>query len=55
MGQAFLIYGAPQVLPFTSNHYDGNLIDVPCVAKSSSTFLDRSSIGWAEFVAPAAD
>jgi hypothetical protein len=55
MGQAFLIYGAPQVLPFTSNHYDGNLIDVPCVAKRASTFLDCSSIRWAEFVTPIAD
>ena len=47
-----LIYGAPQVSSLTSNCYDVNLVHIPCVAKRSSTFLDRSSIGWAEFVAP---
>jgi len=26
MGQAFFIYSTPQVSPFTSNHYDVNLI-----------------------------
>jgi hypothetical protein len=52
---AVLIHCAPQVSSLTSNCGDVNFIQIPCVAKSSSTFLDRSSIGWTEFVAPAAD
>ena len=50
-----LIYRTPQLSPFTSNRYDVNIIQLPCVAQRASTFLERSSVRWAEFVAPAAD
>jgi hypothetical protein len=55
IGQAFLINGAPQISPFTSNGHDVNLIQVPGVSKWASTFFDLSSIHWAKFVTPTAD